>query len=242
MKVAILQSNYIPWKGYFDLIQEVDVFVIYDCVKYTKNDWRNRNIIYPKHGKQWISIPIPSSSVKLCIDEVRIPDARWQELHAKTLSMGYARAPYFHQLQELINDFLIDKQWDNLSALNIGLIQWISNRVGFKTKIRNAREFSLQQDRVERLLGILEAIGATEYLSGPAAAAYLDGRESLFRDRGIKLRYKIYGPYLPYKQIKEPFEPTVSIVDLIANVPWEKIPDHIRSSASFSTETKNTHG
>ncbi len=241
MKVAILQSNYIPWKGYFDLIHEVDVFVIYDCVKYTKNDWRNRNIIYPKHGKQWISIPIPSSSVKLCIDEVRIPDARWQEVHAKTLSMGYARAPHFEQLQELIEGFLLKTQWENLSTLNTELIRWISGRLGFKTEIRNAREFSLHNDRVERLLGILESIGATEYLSGPAAAAYLDGQDSLFSDRGIQLRYKSYGPYLPYKQLKEPFEPSVSIVDLIANLPWEKIPDHLSSSGSLSIDTKNTN-
>ena len=241
MKAAILQSNYIPWKGYFDLIQEVDVFIVYDCVKYTKNDWRNRNIIYPKNGKQWLSIPIPSSAVKLCIDEVQIPDAKWQEMHAKTLSMGYARAPHFNQLQELIDNFLTTRQWENLSELNIGMIRWICGRLGFKTEIRNAREFSLRYDRVERLLGILGAIGAKEYLSGPAAAAYLDGRENLFSDRGIKLRYKSYGPYLPYKQIREPFEPSVSIVDLIANLPWETIPDHLRSGGSLTADTKNTH-
>jgi len=229
LKVAILQSNYVPWKGYFDLIQDVDVFVIYDCVKYTKNDWRNRNIIYPKNGKQWLSIPIPSSSVKLCIDEVQIPDAKWQKVHAKTLSMGYARAPHFEQLQELIECFLIKKKWNSLSSLNIGLICWISGKLGFKTEICNAREFPLHHDRVERLLGILEAIGATEYLSGPIAADYLDKRELLFSERGIQLRYKSYGPYLPYKQLKEPFESTVSILDLIANVPWEKIPEHLRS-------------
>ena len=242
LKVAIIQSNYVPWKGYFDLIQEVDVFVIYDCVKYTKNDWRNRNIIYPKNGKQWISIPISASAVKLKIDEVKILNTRWQKIHAKALSIGYARAPYFSQLHELIEDFLIKKQWQSLSKLNIELIRWISGKLGFKTEIRNAREFPLHHDRVERLLGILEAIGATEYLSGPAAAAYLDEREFLFSDRGIQLRYKSYGPYIPYNQLKEPFEPTVSILDLIANVSWEKIPKHLRSRGSLLTGTKNFCG
>ena len=240
MKVAILQSNYIPWKGYFDLIQETETFVVYDCVKYTKNDWRNRNIIYPKQGKQWLSIPISASSVKLCIDEVQISDPRWQKIHAKTLTMGYARAPYFHQLEELIRDFLLERQWENLSALNIGLIRWISKRLGFKTKIRNVREFSLHQNRIERLLGILEVIGAKEYLTGPSSATYLVGKENIFADRGIKLRYKTYGPFLPYTQLKEPFEPNVSIIDLIANLPWHKIPQHVRSSQLSTTDKPNT--
>ena len=148
MKVAILQSNYLPWKGYFDIIQSVDAFVIYDCVKYTKNDWRNRNIIYSKQGKQWLTIPISSNSVKIFIDEVRITDSRWQNIHAKTLITSYSRAPHFNQLRELINDFLLYKKWDYLSELNVALIKWISQRIGINTEIRNAREFSLQQNRI----------------------------------------------------------------------------------------------
>lgn len=227
MKVAILQSNYLPWKGYFDLINSVDVFVIYDCAKYTKNDWRNRNIIYSKQGKQWLTIPISSSSVKLCIDAVRITDSRWQNIHAKTLITSYSRAPQFNQLRELINYFLLHRKWDYLTELNTALIKWINQRIGITTEIRNAREFSLQQNRIERLLGILTEIGAKEYLSGPSASAYLEGQENFFEERGIKLRYKSYGPYLPYKQLKEPFESSVSIIDLIANIPWEEIKLHI---------------
>ncbi len=234
MKAAILQSNYLPWKGYFDLINSVDVFVIYDCVKYTKNDWRNRNIIYPKQGKQWLTIPIPSSSVKLCIDAVRITDRRWQNIHAKTLITSYSRSPQFNQVQELINDFLLHRKWDYLSELNIELIKWISQRIGITTKIRNAREFSLKKNRIERLIGILKEIGAREYLSGPSASAYLEGQEILFEERGIKLRFKSYGPYLTYKQLKEPFESSVSIIDLIANLHWEDIKLHISSSNSLS--------
>ena len=239
MKVAILQSNYLPWKGYFDLINNVDVFVIYDCAKYTKNDWRNRNIIYSKQGKQWLTIPISSSSVKLCIDTVRITDSRWQNIHAKTLITSYSRAPQFNQLRELIDDFLLYRKWDYLSELNIELIKWISQRIGITSKIRNAREFSLQQNRIDRLLGILKEIGAREYFSGPSAFAYLEGQESLFEEQGIKLRYKSYGPYLPYKQLKEPFESSVSIIDLIANLPWEEIKLHVGSSNSLSPRKPN---
>ena len=106
--------------------------------------------------------------------------------------MGYSRAPFFYQLEELIQSFYIDRQWESLSALNVELISWICKKIGVFTELRNAREFPLKDDRVEMLLGILDALGATEYLSGPAASSYLDGLENLFHERGIQLKYKDY--------------------------------------------------
>ena len=233
MKVAILQSNYLPWKGYFDIISSVDTFVFYDCVKYTKNDWRNRNVIYTKNGKQWLTIPVAASAVRLSIDEVRLSDSKWQQVHAKSLRMGYSRAPFFAQLEELIQNFYIDRQWESLSALNIELITWICKKIGISTELRNAREFPLKEDRVERLLGILDALGATEYLSGPAAASYLDGLENLFHKRGIELKYKDYSNYPVYDQISKPFESAVSIVDMIANLDWLEIPRYMNPRIGF---------
>jgi len=227
MRVAILQSNYVPWRGYFDMIHDADVFVFYDCVKYTKNDWRNRNVVYTKNGKQWLTIPVPSASVKLVIDEVVLPDARWQETHAKTLAIGYGKAPHFAQLEEFIREFLLEREWTRLSDLNRQLIEKVCLRLGCGTVFRDAREFALAEDRVERLLGILGALGATEYISGPAAATYLDGKEHLFQDRGIRLTYKNYAPYREYRQLRQPYEPAVSILDAIANLPWDEIPNHI---------------
>jgi hypothetical protein len=227
VKVTILQSNYLPWRGYFDILNDADVFVVYDCVKYTKNDWRNRNVIYTKSGKQWLTIPVPAASVKLAIDEVRLPDPEWQAMHAKVLSIGYGRARHFAQLEELIHEFLLGREWHTLSALNQALIRWIAARLGSPTRFHDAREFELKEDRVERLLGILGQLNATEYISGPAAASYLDGKEHLFTDRGIRLTYKSYPAYPTYRQLREPFEPAVSIVDLIANLPWDEIPSHI---------------
>lgn len=234
MKVAILQSNYLPWRGYFHIIASVDTFVFYDCVKYTKNDWRNRNVIYTKNGKQWLTIPVAASAVKLSIDGVRFTDSKWQKVHAKSLKIGYSKAPFYSQLEELIQRFYIDCEWDNLSVMNIELISWICKKIGVSTELRNAREFSLKEDRIERLLGILDALGATEYLSGPSASAYLNGSENLFHERGIKLKYTVYSNLPEYGQISKPFEPAVSIVDMIANLDWLEIPKYI------SPENKNT--
>src|SRR5262249_25047364 len=118
MRAVVLQSNYLPWKGYFDLIQSADVFVYYDEVQYTKNDWRNRNRIYPKNGLQWLTIPVSRDSVKLKIGEVRLPEAQWQEDHFKILHHSYRTARCFHQLEPLLHDFYRARVWTFLSELN----------------------------------------------------------------------------------------------------------------------------
>src|SRR5436305_3143233 len=102
MRAVVLQSNYVPWKGYFDLIQNADVFVYYDEVQYTKNDWRNRNRICSKNGHHWLTIPVSRDAVKLKISEVPLPDSCWQLDHFKTLSHSYLPAPYFRQIQPLL--------------------------------------------------------------------------------------------------------------------------------------------
>src|SRR6185436_12370323 len=101
VRAVVLQSNYLPWRGYFDLIQNADVFVFYDEVQYTKNDWRNRNRICSKNGVQWLTIPISRDAVKLKISEVHLPDARWQEDHFQTLRHSYKPARFYEQIEPL---------------------------------------------------------------------------------------------------------------------------------------------
>jgi hypothetical protein len=230
MNVVILQSNYVPWKGYFDLIHDADVFVFYDCVQYTKNDWRNRNIIYTPNGKQWLTIPIDASAVKLNIDEVSISDAKWQNSHYRSLSVGYGRAPFFHQLRELMEDYLQEKTWISLSELNQYLIKEISKKLGCSTVFVDSRDLSLANDRIERLLGILRQLRATRYISGKSAANYLHSYEHLFHDNGIELVYKEYPTYKVYSQFSNHFEHGVSILDMIAHLSWNDIPNYIWSS------------
>lgn len=227
MKAAILQSSYIPWKGYFDIINDVDIFCFYDEVKYTKNDWRNRNKIYSGNGLQWLTIPIPKQAVKLKIAEVEIHDNKWQELHYKMLQSAYGGAPYYSQLGNFIDLIYRQNNWQNLSDLNRFIIKLISEYLGIKTKFVNSSEFKLKGDRVERLINILKDLGTDEYLSGPAAKDYLTGHEHLFEDNNIVLKYKDYSGYKPYKQLAEPFEHFVSIFDMIANIEQNEINTHI---------------
>ena len=154
MKVVILQSNYVPWKGYFDLIHDADVFVFYDEVQYTKNDWRNRNRIYTKNGLQWLTIPVNKEAVNGKISEVKI-SPEWQDLHFKSLYLGYKSAPYFSQLDELINDYLVNKKWDSLKDLNQYLIKRISGLLGIKTQFLDSANYTLSGDKIEKLIDLV---------------------------------------------------------------------------------------
>lgn len=226
MRAVVLQSNYLPWKGYFHLIKEADVFVFYDCVKYTKNDWRNRNKIYAPNGLQWITIPISSTSVSLAIDEVLLPKDDWKVKHMKMLTSAYGRAPHFKELMAFIDE-VFQTEFTTLSALNQFAIRMAVSKLGLRTKIIDSRELSVSGDRISRLLLTLENINASEYISGPAAKLYLNGHERLFSEKGIKLRYMEYPQYPTYPQMSGPFEQHVSIVDLIANIGWERAPSYI---------------
>jgi hypothetical protein len=226
MKVVILQSNYIPWKGYFDLLHDADVFVFYDEVKYTKNDWRNRNRIYTKDGVQWLSIPVNKDAVKQKISEVALPATNWRNDHINKLTGAYKKAPFFEQLEAFMKDVYFAGHI-LLSAFNQYIIQKIAMQLGCTTKIINADQLLLEGDRIERLINILKQLNASEYISGPAAAGYLQGKEHLFSDNNITLSYKSYNHYPEYRQLHQPFEQYVSVVDMIANVSWNDMQNYI---------------
>src|SRR6476661_5616886 len=99
--IAIVQSNYIPWKGYFDMIRSVDEFILYDDVQYTRRDWRNRNRIKSSHGAQWLTIPVEVKGKYLQkIKETRVSDRLWARNHWRTLCCCYGKAPCFREFKE----------------------------------------------------------------------------------------------------------------------------------------------
>jgi len=216
LKVAVLQSNYLPWIGYFDLINQVDLCVFYDDVQFTKNDWRNRNRIPTKNGMNWLTIPVGQSISRL-IHEVQILDHSWQEQHYRKLIENYkvkSTDSYSHEILDLI--FRVN-QWTNLSTLNQMTIQYIAkNHLGISTKFDNTLNYMLEGKGEHRLLCLLKQIGATHYLSGPAGKNYLNFDH--FQEAGISLEYMNYPEYREYDQLSKPFTPNVSIIDLLLNL------------------------
>lgn len=215
-KIAILQSNYIPWKGYFDLIAAVDEFIIYDEMQYTKNDWRNRNKIKSQKGIEWITISVKVDSSSQKIDETVVFDTKWFKKHQATLQTNYAKANCFDETKDFVFG-LYEKaeSKDKLSEINQIFIKGICDFLNIKTKISTSTDYNLIEGKTERLLDLCMQTNATNYLSGPSARDYID--ESLFKEENIILEWMDYAGYKEYKQLNPPFEHGVSILDLIFN-------------------------
>jgi len=213
--VAISQSNYIPWKGYFDMINMADEFVFYDDVQYTHQDWRNRNKIKTAKGVEWLSIPTGKNQNRL-IYQVQIKDHSWQKQHWGKILHNYRMTPYFKDYKELFEEIYLNQVWTNLSDLNQHIIKKISiDILDIKTKFNDSRNFTLLGKKENRYIPLIKELRATEYLSGPSAKNYLTN-DMLEKD-GIKLTWLDYSSYTEYTQQFPPFRHDVSILDLIFN-------------------------
>ncbi|HEX8350929.1 MAG TPA: WbqC family protein [Hymenobacter sp.] len=217
-KVAILQSNYIPWKGYFDIINAVDEFIFYDEVQYTKNDWRNRNKIKTAQGLAWLTIPVRQEHLQQRIDETKVFDQNWAVKHWRTLAQTYARATCFHLYKDQFEAVYAALKTVYLSQINFEFIQLICTLLGITTKLSWSGDYAIPPGlgRTERLVWLVAAAGGNQYLSGPAARTYLDAAQ--FEEAGIQLNWMEYDHYPVYKQLYgPPFQHGVSIVDLLFN-------------------------
>jgi hypothetical protein len=213
-RVAISQSNYIPWKGFFDLIHSVDEFVLYDDMQYTKGDWRNRNRIKTANGPQWLTIPILSrGKFGERINEIRVDGQTWRRKHWLTLSQSYARAPHFESYREIFEPLYLASTESSLSLINRTFLEAVCKLLGIRTPLRWSSEFELGEGKTERLVKLCKTLGAGQYVSGPSAQRYLD--PSLFDEVGIEIQYMDYSGYREYPQPHPPFEHAVSVLDLL---------------------------
>jgi hypothetical protein len=221
--IAIVQSNYIPWRGYFDIIRHSDEFIIGDNVQYTKQDWRNRNRIKTSSGVVWLTIAVAAKgriSTSQRIDETRVADPGWCAEHLRLLTQAYRKAPHFEEVaawlfplfREIANEPL-------LTVVNVHLLRGIAARLGIATPIlRPANIEGLDQTvggRTEGIVAMCKATGATRYLSGLAAKSYLD--ERMLQEIGVTVEWIDYSGYPEYPQLWGEFDPQVSIIDPLFN-------------------------
>jgi hypothetical protein len=215
-KIAIIQSNYIPWRGYFDFIDDVDLFVFLDDVQYTRRDWRNRNQIKTPNGLIWLTVPVIFSrnNADTKIENVQVDYSQnWTKKHIESIRTSYCRAPFYKDYADEFFDIL-NKRYETISKLNVNICKWIMQQLDIKTETKMSSEFNPSGTKTDRLIDILKKAGATSYLSGPAAQNYLEVEK--FRDAGISIEYKVY-EYAEYPQMHGKFEPHVSVIDLIFN-------------------------
>jgi len=215
-KIAIVQSNYIPWKGYFDLIASVDEFILYDDMQYTRRDWRNRNQIKTPQGIQWLTVPVQvRGKYDQKIRDTLIDGSDWAGSHWKTLEQNYRRAPCYEDVAVWLKPLYLTNSYDHISQLNRRLIVGVCHYLGIKTIISNSCDYKLINGKSERLADLCKQAGGTEYISGPSAKDYVE--EGIFSDMNIKLTWFDYAGYPEYPQLWGEFAHGVTILDLLFN-------------------------
>ncbi len=213
-KAAIIQSSFLPWKGYFDIIHDVDIFVFLDDVQYTKQDWRNRNRIKTPNGTQWIIVPVVGGIHQL-LCETRIDYSRdWREKHVKMIHAYYAASPFYKSQASKVFD-IFEKRFETISELNIYATKMIARLLGIEVKFINSTDLCTEGIKEDKVIDICDQIGADVYISGPAARNYIDVNK--FKKAGISLVYKDYDGYPEYPQLWGEYDPYVSVIDLLFN-------------------------
>ena len=214
MRGVIVQPSFLPWRGFFDLIYRSDVFVFLDDVQYDKRSWRNRNRIKTSRGLQWITTPVDTKGkFTQKIDQTRITNSfPWKKQMLNAIHHSYRRSPYFDLYYPEITRGL-EKDWQYLADLDIGLTWTIMGLLGLERPLLRSGELGIEtEDKNLRLIQICQKTGITHYLSGPSAKDYMN--KSLFKDHDIGVEYMAYD-YPPYEQLHGVFEPQVSVIDLL---------------------------
>jgi hypothetical protein len=214
MKIAIHQANYFPYPGFFHKINQADVFVIQDDIKFV-NKVTNRNKIISSSGHTWINVPIKKGHQSLPIMDVKINnEIPWKKINFKKVCAGYNKAKFFHLYKDFFEN-LYKKEWNNIFDLNFETIKQVLIWLNIKTKIVIESELDVSGQHTERLVNVCKKLGADTYISGIGGKKYLD--EKLFEKNKIILKYQNYNPIKYTQHMSKSFIPNLSIIDLLAN-------------------------
>ncbi len=213
---VVVQPSYLPWRGFFHLVQRADVFVFYDDVQFDRSGWRNRNRIKTAQGSQWLTVPVLHkghlASHRLLKDTRICWDTDWAAKHRRSFEQAYGRAPFFELYRPLLADILA-RHDELLVELTCAATVRLAEALGITgTRFLRSSELGVEGDRMEHLIGVLQRVEARHYISGPSARTYLD--EGALARAGISLEYMTYH-YPPYEQLHPPFDPQVSVLDLL---------------------------
>jgi WbqC-like protein family len=217
VRVAISQPSYLPWSGFFDLIDQVDQFVLLDDAQFVKQSWHQRNRIKSPSGLLWLTVPVVFRGLLgQPISDVAIRDAQFWEKHARAVEVNYGRALYFERYYPHLKQILKDgSSGGNLSELNIALITWLAEELNISTRLVRCSTFHLEERRSPKLVSICKLLGASDYVS-PRSADYLLQDNELFVDAGVKVWFQNYTHPI-YDQRFPPFVPYASVLDLLFN-------------------------
>ncbi|MBT4512412.1 MAG: WbqC family protein [Chloroflexi bacterium] len=215
-RVAIMQPTYLPWLGYFSLMDQVDTFVFLDSVQFNKRSWQQRNRIKTPRGELMLTVPVKTKGrryQKLC--EVEVDNGQtFQHKHLKAMEYSYSKAFYFSVYWDDIHQTL-GQDYRYLVDLNIAMIEEFRTKLGIKVELLRSSSLNTEGRNVELLINLCRLLGADSYLSPKGSSVYIE-ENNLFQKNGIELLYPDYiHPH--YRQLYNSFAPYMSILDLLMN-------------------------
>lgn len=238
IRCAIMQPTYIPWMGYFALIDAVDVFVLLDTVQLTRRSWQVRNRIKSASGAElMLTIPVRKthSRDELMLESAMVnDDMPWRRKHANSFRHAYNKADHFEFAFGILTKTLENRKQDRVSRINEEIIRNLAGALGMETRIFRASSIPINPSgKAGRLVEICRYFGATTYVSAAGSASYLEEESSraLFDAAGIEIRYQNYR-HPEYPQINGPFLSHLSILDLVANVGPKRAVEYVRTGHS----------
>ena len=234
-----MQPTYLPWIGYFSMIDRVDEFVFFDCVQFNKRSWQQRNYIKGQNGAQWLSVPVLTKGLaEQRIHDVRVDQSRdFIKQHLKKIEFNYKKAPYFDYWRDILWPLYHELEAREelfLADVNVQLVQTICTQVGIDTLFSHSKDLSISGKQADRLAAICLQRNATTYLSAPGSKAYIEQSDVFIRS-GIQVAYHEYNP-VEYSQINGDFLPYMSIIDVLCHVAPEQILAVIRAGVPRKSE------
>jgi hypothetical protein len=220
-RITVLQSNYLPWRGYFDFMAKSDEFIVYDSAQYTVNDWRNRNQVKTHDGVRWITVPVVTKGrFGQRIADAEVVDHRWVRTHQSTVAACLGKAAYGTEVLDLLGacyDAAAKTRW--LHEINVGFLEAIHASFGFECRLSDDSQYGIgtldELSPSAKVAELVQRAGGTRYLTGPRGLAYLDVAD--FATRGIAIDVFDYSTLVPYPQLYGDFVDHVSVIDLLAN-------------------------
>ncbi len=214
MKVAIMQPYFFPYIGYFQLINAVDVFVVYDDVNYIKKGWINRNTILVNESSHLFSVPLQNMSQNKLINEIEISESnKWKIDFLKTINASYKKAPFYAGVYPVIEK-IINFNQPNLALYIQYSIQQLCDYLKINTQFITSSEIIKNNELKgeNKILDICVQLGATNYINAIGGKDLYDSAH--FSEKNIKLQF-IKSEKIEYKQFKNEFIPWLSIIDVL---------------------------
>ncbi|VAW49911.1 hypothetical protein MNBD_GAMMA04-25 [hydrothermal vent metagenome] len=232
MKCAIMQPTYLPWSGYFNLIQSVDKFVFLDDVQFEKQSWQSRNRLAQNAQEMLLSIPIKKHSLSSKINQITVNQQQsWQKKHVKSLRQAYAKSPYIEDVLSALESIIIglkdEEPKDRLIDYTIPIIKTLASLLGIKVEWYYSSDIFTKGKRSDKLIEICQFLNCNQYCSPIGSRGYIE-EDGAFNSAGIDLVYQCFQP-APYVQATNTvFIPHLSVIDVIANVGLDEARDYIQ--------------